>query len=179
MAEDGCPFLARVWSGKSTLRLEGSWAEGRWNHGLLFVPGNSHPSAWESSLQPGLQSCTACSRLFRGAQAPCGGKFVNLLPISREAERWKDSWSRGTFLSSPSVLFSWTSGVASVADVVGTLPGSPSWPCVPHAWLQQGQLLTPHAWILHWKILPCWRAAAYPGDDWKETSHSLPWSALY
>lgn len=84
MAEDGCPFIAWVWSGKTTLRLEGSWAEGRWNHGLLFVPGNRHPSAQESSLQPRLQSCTACSRLFRGAQASCGDKFVNLLPISRE-----------------------------------------------------------------------------------------------
>ena len=104
---------------------------------------------------------------------------INLLTSCQfpgRLERWKDLWSRRTFPSSPSAVFSWTSGVDSVADVVGTLPGSPLLAlCAPRL-AAAGPVAN-----TSWKdpSLPCWRAALYPGDDWKETSHSLPWGALY
>lgn len=75
-------------------------------------------------------------------------------------------------------MFSCISRMASGADVVGGLPGSPLLDQCTQSLAIQGSLLTPHTCIPHWQFLPCQIGARWPGDDWEATPHPANWGGL-
>lgn len=81
----------------------GSWAERQMEPWAAFFCLREQPPQCLGE-QPSARVAKLHGMLeaFQRVSASCG-KFVNLLPISREAERWKDSWSEGPFSLLPRV----------------------------------------------------------------------------